>query len=397
MPTAAVTVATTASFCPQAPQTVFVVLEKHSNMAQVEETTSLHFSCLCRKVTGSANVPVAKLPLPYSLCHCNICRHQTGLLCASYATLPKDSTDVTFKGPLKRYNASNIVTRFFCSHCGANVYLQDSREPGFDICTGALDRADGVIELRNHIFVPDTKDGGFSQWLPEIPAWEEFSQSKQWVIRERKQSTNASDKEAELLAFCQCKGVQFKITPPNEDSNYPSSPSPELLENDATSHVSTSGTSNKWWLCAGGQKYLAGTCACHSCRLSAGFDIQAWAFIPKANILHVNGDPLNFRADSLAQYESSKGVYRHFCFTCGATIFWRGDNRPEVVDVSVGLLDAEEGSRAENWLQWQTSRVSFEEEGQNKDLISKLAAGLKQWGMADSAGAAAKHVKNQTP
>lgn len=97
----------------------------------------------------------------------------------------------------------------------------------------------------------------------------------------------------------------------------------------------------------------------------------------------------------LKGYESSEGVMREFCGVCGATVFWHDKWRLEVVDVSVGLLDAGEGARAEVWLEWWGGRVSFEEdavrdgddEGSEEgrvnveewDLIPALGRGLLAW------------------
>lgn len=47
-----------------------------------------------------------------------------------------------------------------------------------------------------------------------------------------------------------------------------------------------------------------------------------------------------------------------------------------MIDVSVGLLDAEEGARAERWLEWR-DRVSFGEMAQNGALVEMLGRGLK--------------------
>lgn len=83
---------------------------------------------------------------------------------------------------------------------------------------------------------------------------------------------------------------------------------------------------------------------------------------------------------TLKRYESAKGIRREFCGTCGATCFWHSDERPGLIDVSVGLLEADTGARAEEWLAWCTERVSFAEHAQNKSLISNLGKGLKAWG-----------------
>jgi hypothetical protein len=41
----------------------------------------------------------------------------------------------------------------------------------------------------------------------------------------------------------------------------------------------------------------------------------------------------------MKSHESSKDIWREFCHVCGATIFWHCNERPELLDVSVGLLD----------------------------------------------------------
>ena len=84
---------------------------------------------------------------------------------------------------------------------------------------------------------------------------------------------------------------------------------------------------------------------------------------------------------TLKQYESSKGVYRYFCGTCGATVFWRSDRRSEeLIDVAVGLFDASSGVRAEEVLEWATERVSYHEDAQNKALIAMLSEGIERAG-----------------
>ncbi|KAH7029139.1 uncharacterized protein B0I36DRAFT_325119 [Microdochium trichocladiopsis] len=205
------------------------------------------------------------------------------------------------------------------------------------------------------------------------------------------------------------------------------------------------------------KRYLAGTCTCRSCRLGCGFEIQTWAFVPRSNIFVVarqrgRGDhdrrilfPLDFsslpgggedmqrgrqgggqennenRNESVLQqaanpttavlktYNSQAGVFREFCPTCGATVFWHNEERPDVIDVSAGLADlclpppkglsvgdenhsgsASAAARAEDWLDWWTERVSFFEHaaagrtGTGATLGAKIAAdlqdGLGAWG-----------------
>ena len=343
---------------------------------------TVRFSCACQRVKGSARVLNSTLPLPFSLCHCNVCRHQSGLLCASYVSIGDSATDFKVEGPLIDYKSSDFVTRSFCSHCGANVWFEDKREKQPYVCTGTLTKSEGIIKLKNHIFVIDTTDGGLSTWIPDadIIAWEEFPRkSKQITVSiEPAQKTPASG-TSEVQAYCYCRGVQFKITRPNQHSKLPSSPWSDLLK-PYHSHSTENVGDVKWWLRDDDTKYLAGLCACKSCRLASGFDIQAWAFVPKANILQVDESLLDYGMGTLKQYDTAGGVHRNFCGRCGATVFFHCDERPDVVDVSVGLFDADEGVRAESWFEWCTSRISFEEAAHNENLISRLSAGLRHRG-----------------
>jgi hypothetical protein len=123
--------------------------------------------------------------------------------------------------------------------------------------------------------------------------------------------------------------------------------------------------------------------------------MQSWAFVPRVNILfptqagasHGGEDGeatdaqwelLDFdkvhQKETLMGYESSPGVVREFCPGCGATVFWHDTSRPELIDVSAGLLvpfeaasgdrdgDGREGVRVESLLEWWTDRVSFAED-----------------------------------
>lgn len=89
---------------------------------------------------------------------------------------------------------------------------------------------------------------------------------------------------------------------------------------------------------------------------------------------------MDFAKGTMKRYESSKDVLREFCSVCGATLFWHCKWRPDLIDVSVGLLDPKQGARADGWLDWWTDRVSFSELAVSKSLIGSLEEGLKKWG-----------------
>jgi len=244
--------------------------------------------------------------------------------------------------------------------------------------------------------VEDTRDGGVSVWFKETDDEETGGKRKlkRWMLRDgdgelvrdgtlerlSKTEKNTTVGEERLKAQCHCGGVRFYITRPNEDSRKVRSPFPDLMVPYHRGASPANPNNEAWWLRDNDTKYLAGTCTCDSCRLSLGFEIQTWAFIPKCNIFQENGEGLDFKMGTLKRYESSEGVQREFCGRCGATIFWHCEERPDLIDVSVGLLDPEEGARVEGWLEWWSERVSFEEMAVSKNLVRSLEDGLKEWG-----------------
>lgn len=335
----------------------------------------------------------------------------------------------------------------------------DYRGPTGDGGDGGEGSGDGsseemVMRYAKHINTAGTRDGGLSPFIRGVEGLEVIgnqdqpSPSRQSAKEKLEGSGHGVDLEAffqsyrkegreeeVLKAFCHCRMVQFHITRPNVASKLPRSNFPDLMvPYHAGSPQIQNPDDNKWWLRpelsrhprkaetllaeeVQLKRYLAGTCACRSCRLTSGFEIQTWAFIPRANIFfhihesHKNSStsgswtplslkesneaadivPLDFAAlppSILTSYESSQGVRREFCSHCGATVFWRDRWRPELVDVSVGLLDAAEGSRAETWLDWWTGRVSFAEDAGNgrtgetarraNSLIGSLEDGMRR-------------------
>jgi hypothetical protein len=55
---------------------------------------------------------------------------------------------------------------------------------------------------------------------------------------------------------------------------------------------------------------------------------------------------------TLACYSSREDVERYFCSNCSACVFYTNALRPEIIDIAVGLLEAEDGARAESLLSW---------------------------------------------
>ncbi|CAI7593846.1 unnamed protein product [Penicillium glandicola] len=312
------------------------------------------------------------------LCHCNSCRMVTGQLSSSYYLLQHEPPNLD---GLQEYKQSNHVSRFFCKTCGAHVFAHMQHGGQFLVASGLL-AAKNIIPVQavEHWQSSDTGDGGLSALLPGTESTVagcklHTSTSIESPNRESINLAEYTSTSHNLRARCLCGGVEYYITKPDASSFQASSPWPDLL----VPYYSGSGANPddvKWWLRDGDTKYIAGTCVCSSCRLSSGFPIQTWAFVPKSNIFNADGSPFMFDAGTIRRHRSSPGVYREFCSCCGATAFWHCDERPLLIDVSVGLLQAN-GARAEDWLEWVTDRISFAEMAAQPDLIDILEEGLK--------------------
>lgn len=392
-------------------------------MSDLEYEISCHCGGSEQTVKSAEN---ATNRLDMSLCHCTTCRHVTGVLFTSY--LPIQSP--TLNSGIREYCSSKDSKRYFCTTCGCHLF-QRSEINGLTkwcVATGVVSKGnynlmqaleaegDESIHHAHHINIADTKDGGLSTFInfaEHTKPTEKRTSVKSSATRPNDRATPKPPNAAgdELEASCHCGKVAFHITRPDDASRKPHSGLPDLMVPHKTGAPEIKNTEDyKWWLRPSDSPrpthYMAGTCACKSCRLTSGFEIQTWAFVPRSNIMiHISGSadsnqtidreqgtslmPLDFTTlpQGIVQaYESSPGVLREFCGSCGATIFWHDRWRPDIIDVSVGLLKAPEGSRAENWLEWWKTRVSFEEDAGHgrsgvvasnaTSLVKSLARGM---------------------
>lgn len=336
------------------------------------------------------------------LCHCKTCRHSTGQLCTSYVPIhePDSVSGAT------SYSWGSSSTLWFCATCGCHVFrstIGDADAPEeWEVASGVVLSAagsgggpgdvSGAAEFQRQVGVRDTGDGGLSVWLGQISIDKDADDRPahnfpEWALpagaaasdQAREQSGGGAARD-ELQASCHCHGARFHITRPNASSTSPFSGFPDLMIPYTSKDPQIKNPDDvKWWLRQDSKKYLAGLCACKSCRLVSGFEIQPWTFVPEANIIFHVGPPgpartveaeqevgLDFDAlhgaGILQAYESSPGVIREFCPRCGANVFWHDKWRPQLIDTSVGLLCAGDGARAESWLDWWRERVSFEED-----------------------------------
>lgn len=351
-------------------------------------TTKIKATCACHAFNLEVEYLNSSLPIERALCLCNSCKQVSGSCGVTTLPVPSTQTIDLSKFSLTAYSTSKSLTRYFCSICGAHTLQHSTEDNSWNVSSGLWDRTEGIVNWTGCEWVKDTLDGGISIWLKETKDVDGNKMSmKRWLIEDfkgelvpenesrslpAKLDKNPSEK---LKAQCHCGGVKFYITRPNEASEKIRSPFPDLMIPYFT-NSSANPDNRAWWVPVNG-KYLAGTCTCISCRLASGFEVQPWAFVPKCNILQEDGKALDFQMGTLKTYPSSEGVWREFCGVCGANVFWRcKENRPDLVDVSVGLLDPEEGARAENWLWWWKNRVSFREFCVSERLVASLEAGL---------------------
>ena len=338
----------------------------------------IKLACLCRQVRAHVDVPRSCFPLRAYICHSTASRRLSGLLSITFCDLPQGSSAIEVEGNTCSYDLDPNWSIVFCGQCGTPIYQKNKVASSVKLHTGTLNFDDTAVVFSGQCCADQTKDGGLSVWLD----YPNSKKTEGCMLHQQTAPVNRMDtpkNPPDINASCHCGGVQFAITPPNEASTQISSPYSNLLV-PYHSGSPKNEEDTKWWLRADGKKYFAGTCACTSCRLASGNDVQTWVFVPKVNIRQMGGSPFEFHTGALKQYVSSAGVYRNFCGSCSATIFWRSDRRPGLIDVSTGLLDAESGARAEELLEWATAKVSFQGDAQNLAFITTLGEGLRKWG-----------------
>jgi hypothetical protein len=203
---------------------------------------------------------------------------------------------------------------------------------------------------RNVIFVGDTGDVGMSVWLygegggvgKRFVGGPDSEEVEEHEFRTLSRSSSDLPADARLDGTCHCGGVHFQILRPAERKGY-----------------------------------TAGIDTCTSCRLTTGFELTFWTSVPLNNVQMPDGSPLDLSArnsGTLKCYNSSKGVYRYFCGACGAAAFIAKDEQ-SWVGVAAGLLRAEEGVRAERWLDWK--EIGFAEEATDQELVRALEKGFR--------------------
>lgn len=333
----------------------------------------MHIHCLCGAIDEEISEAGREGGASVEICHCYGCRHSTGLLYSSYVSVNgEEANQVIQKNALgsyrEKFDPYGTTELHFCKTCGSQLFraVRTGGKTVTGVASGVIASIDGDegLSFVSQANAESTTDGGISRWMSQIKKVEHKSQH----FTQETQPSSVSG----VAASCLCTAVKFRLTPPNDESSKPRSGFADSIIPFHTNDPEIKNPNDvKWWLRESNTKYAASLCACKTCRLASGFEIQSWAFVPRTNI-EFRLDPdkawsaLNFdtlRERGIVQtFDSSAGVQREFCSRCGATLFWHDKWRPDLIDVSVGLIHSEKGALAEDLLDWVLQRISFAED-----------------------------------
>ncbi|EXJ57624.1 hypothetical protein A1O7_07973 [Cladophialophora yegresii CBS 114405] len=347
--------------------------------------TASHLTCLCGSIKEAGTLLTSQtLPVENDICHCNTCRYTTGSLGAWYVSLTGSPSEESLSNAIA-YKTSEKYTRFFCKKCGCNAFLRSDRDGSWAACSGVveMEQTEGmtgrlsvqknISRVLSHIYVGDGKDGGIAPFLTklgdrDVPCYNtmpgedgaevlkkrELQQLRETLLHQPASETR--DRGEAIEASCHCGSCQLHIAPPPYEV-----------------------WSNGWYVPKGDHnKYYARFCGCRSCRLTLGFTLQPWTYIPPSQIYTVNDEPIVFgpkarettQIEKLKHYQSSEFVLRSFCIVCGATMYYQSFERPYIIDVSVGVLRSRFGNiMAGEWLEWDRGIVSKRNECVDEELV----------------------------
>jgi hypothetical protein len=235
----------------------------------------------------------------------------------------------------------------------------------WELCTGVMEFGDGEGEgdgrglegklNRVQLWIEDTRDGGAVPWLGEgrpesfggrwLRGRGEGAVTEEVVQEMITKSREVEERVKVLEGKCHCGDVRVELLSVEEEMR--------------------------------GRDTSAELCCCHSCRRVSGFEINAWVHWPKEKVRMASDESYAEGMKDMGHYLSSKDTHRYFCKRCGAMVFY---DRPDLhrLDIGLGLFDAPEGSRAENWFVWDPDKegVSFIEDAVDGDFAGRLAKGV---------------------
>ena len=76
---------------------------------------------------------------------------------------------------------------------------------------------------------------------------------------------------------------------------------------------------------------VSANCHCANCRRAAGAQAVAWIIFKRSQFQFVKGRP--------HRYQTETGAWRTFCDSCGTSLTYETDRRPDEIDITIGSLD----------------------------------------------------------
>lgn len=82
-----------------------------------------------------------------------------------------------------------------------------------------------------------------------------------------------------------------------------------------------------------------GFCHCTTCRKASGTAFTANASVKRERVRFLTGE------EAISRYESSPGVFRCFCSSCGSPIYKEKAEMPDKIRIRLGILDTLVGAK----------------------------------------------------
>jgi hypothetical protein len=276
-------------------------------------------------------------------------------------------------------------------------------EASYLVFTGVLSLVEGtlpagqmLVRFEDHMFVGDTLDGGSACWLrgmngegqPETRVWlgrrnqsEEVKPGTVWppVGELKGHGVDLKGVQGDVPLRCHCGGVDLVLRAGDSQREF--------------EEMQKKGEKLPFFVDPVTHKLLGNLDACDSCRIWGGSEVIGWTFtllrhisfggargdgLPvdtaqlRAAVEPADGGPRDPRYGTLAVYASSPDVQRYFCGRCSASFFYAVDDRGDMVDISLGVVDSPDGARAESVVSWSFGG----EMGWRQDMLGTWREGM---------------------
>lgn len=292
---------------------------------------------------------------------------------------------------LTAYQFTSTCIRYFCSTCGSHCFVDHPEKENEWFCTGGIiDPPEStplkdVIEITSHAYIDDTVDGGLTplflslsddtdSLFPAVHGKDALTPDAVLNMASKALQHPSPTADDKLSVKCHCGGVSLLVSRADYTNN-PFKVKPRMIPTNPN-------------------KYYAWFCACRSCRLATGYSLQPMVYVPPGAITSaLTNEAVVFGAAAkepeankglkLKHYRSSDEAQRSFCSSCGATVFYYylGDEGDGVVDISAGILRADSGAMAREWLEWKEGHMSWEQELVDRSQGECVLKGWKSLGL----------------